>query len=37
LSRIKQALLANPFAPGPHHILALPFAGAKALFLKVMS
>src|ERR1700748_408825 len=31
---IKQALLANPFAAGPHHILALSFAGAKALLLE---
>src|SRR6516164_3175024 len=33
-SRIKHALLAYPFAAGPHHILALPFAGAKTLLLE---
>ena len=32
--RIEQALLANPFAAGAHHILALPFAGAMALLLE---
>src|SRR5215467_8322474 len=31
---IKQALLANPFAAGAYHILALLFAGAKALLLE---
>src|SRR4029077_20007828 len=32
--RMEQPLLTNPFAAGPHHILALPFAGEKALLLE---